>query len=255
GNVGHHMAMAFHESGIPIQQIFSRKKKKAKALAQLVNARPLHHLEELAPTADLYLLAVRDDAIESVAQQILSTSPDMANKLVAHTSGAVPGKVLQPYFKNYGVFYPLQSLSIDREVDFRQIPLCIDAAVSDAAKTLYQLAGRLSDRVAYVTDDDRKKLHVAAVLVNNFTNLLYTQAAVICEQEGLDFDLLKPLISETAAKIQQHDPTKMQTGPAARGDLKTIERHLRYLKKFPDIRSSYQLLSKLLLQQHKANKK
>jgi len=153
---------------------------------------------------------------------------------------------LKKYFKQYGVFYPLQSFSKSRQVDFRQIPICIDSNRKANRLLLSNLGHQISNSIQRIDDRERAILHVAAVLVNNFSNHLYAQAAHICESEKIDFDLLKPLIKETVNKIENNPPSKMQTGPAIRNDISTMNSHLAYLEKFPDIRNSYQLLSQLI---------
>jgi len=245
GNVGYHLANTFHESGIIINQIFSRKKTKAKRLAKKVGAEGINDLAQIHAGSDIYIIAVKDDAIAEVAENLTKVI-NKKTKLVVHTSGATPSTLLKKYFKQYGVFYPLQSFSQSLQVDFRQIPICIDSNRKANRLVLTKLGQQISDSVQRIDDQERAILHVAGVLVNNFSNHLYAQAAQICESENINFDLLKPLIKETVKKIENDPPSKMQTGPAIRNDLSTIDRHLAYLEKFPDIRHSYRLLSQLI---------
>ncbi|MBO0323412.1 DUF2520 domain-containing protein [Muricauda sp. CAU 1633] len=172
--------------------------------------------------ADIYLIAVKDDAIVEVSRHIFDKKG-----IVAHVSGATPMNSLP--MENRGVFYPLQSFTEGRPLDFRTIPFCIEAQKEDAAETLKVLAGYLSDSVSDVDSQQRKKLHLAAMYVNNFSNYLYGVGEKLCEEEGLPFDLLKPLILETAEKIQVMSPKEAQTGPARRGDKKTMKAHLALL--------------------------
>lgn len=173
--------------------------------------------------ADIYLLAVSDDAIPGLSGHLAGRSG-----LVAHTSGAVPLEALR--VDHRGVFYPLQSFSAARDVDFANVPLCIEAERPESLKLLETLAGNLSKDVHVIGSEQRKKLHLAAVFVNNFTNALYGVGQEICQDEGLSFDLLKPLILETAQKVQTIPPREAQTGPARRGDLQTQKRHLELLE-------------------------
>jgi len=142
------------------------------------------------------------------------------------------------------VFYPLQSFTKGQHVYFKNIPICIFAKKEKAQKQLGKLGRIISKEVRILTDQERAVIHVAAVVVNNFTNHLLYIGAKICAQEGLDFDILKPLIQETIEKTHRKPPYDMQTGPARRGDQQTIQRHIDYLKKYPEHQSLYTLLSK-----------
>ena len=241
GNLAFHLGQCLHQAGIEVIQVYSRKITKARKLSKLIQSTAINRLEQLSPEGDLYILAVSDTAIGEVAQRIAAVIP--SDKLVVHTSGATPSTVLKNDFKRYGIFYPLQSFSISRKVDFQQLPICIDAYRKRDQKILTKLAKRISSNVHFITDEQRAILHVAAVFVNNFSNHLFNIGAQISQQEGLDFDLLKPLILETVAKIQDSAPEKMQTGPAIRGDQLTLKRHLEYLEKFPQYAAIYQLMS------------
>ncbi len=244
GNMGTHLAKALQSADHKIVQVFSRTTVRARRLADTLDVSYTTKLARIRPDADLYIIAVHDDAIGEVAAQLKGIIPD---KLVVHTSGSVPSTVLQPYFERYGSFYPLQTMSIGKSVDFKSLPICTDAAQSDDADFLYQLAQTLTPKVYRITDEQRRILHVAAVFVNNFTNHLYHIAQEMLTQEGLDFDILKPLILETASKIQAASPRDMQTGPAARGDQEVIKKHQAYLEKFPEYREVYALLTKGIL--------
>ncbi len=245
GNLAFHLAQRLQDQGLQILQIYSRKITKARRLAKLVQANATKQLTEIDRTAELYIIAVADNAIGEVAQQIALQLPQTT--LVVHTSGATPSTVLRPHFKRYGIFYPLQSFSIARPVDFEQLPICIDAKTKRDQKLLVNLATRICPNVHLINDEQRAVLHVAAVFVNNFTNHLFDIGQQIVAEQSIDFALLKPLIAETAAKVQDNLPTKMQTGPAVRNDQKTIARHLAYLEKFPAYAAIYQLLSQSIL--------
>jgi predicted short-subunit dehydrogenase-like oxidoreductase (DUF2520 family) len=182
-----------------------------------------------------------------VAAQLCPYLPTSA--LVAHTSGATPLAVLQPYFAHSAVFYPLQTFSKNREVDFSKVPICLETAQKEDYPKLEQLARRLSDQVFALDFEKRQTLHLAAVFVNNFVNHLYTIGAGLLAENDLPFALLRPLIEETAAKIQDHAPATMQTGPAVRGDQVTLERHLTLLSNHPDLQQLYQFFSTAIQQQ------
>ncbi|WP_067036813.1 Rossmann-like and DUF2520 domain-containing protein [Allomuricauda sp. CP2A] len=221
GNIAKHLAGAL-------------SKAEAVTLAQVVgrNQEQLHWFSSLAPTtndfnaivdADVYLIAVKDDAIVEVSEYLSDKKG-----IVAHTSGATEMDSLP--MENRGVFYPLQSFTEGRPLDFKSIPFCIEAHWEGSAKTLKLLARHLSDSVYDIDSHQRKKLHLAAMFVNNFSNYLYGVGEKICVEEGLTFDLLKPLILETAEKVQTISPKEAQTGPARRGDEKTMQAHLALLE-------------------------
>lgn len=251
GNVGWHLSKALSDIGANILQVYSRLDGRAKRLGDEINVDYITDLQEVNPNADLYILAVRDAAIEIVAEKIRKRLDayfdEKIEPLVVHTSGATPTTVLQPFFKNYGVFYPLQTFSIDRPITFNTLPICVDAKQPSDANLLFKLAQTLTPKVYRISNEERSILHVTAVMVNNFTNHLYTIANDILQQENIDFDILKPLIHETVNKIQQHPPATMQTGPAKRNDDTTIQSHLDYLEKYPDYRKIYDLITKSII--------
>jgi len=227
GNVGTHLGQRLHTCGIPIKQVYSRQLSKAQKLARQIDAQAINRWPELDPNADLYILAVSDDAIAEVAHQMYAQLPP--NALVVHTSGATPSRVLQ-CFQRHGVFYPLQTFSVDRRVDFSLIPICVSASQSEDEAFLEKIGQTISSKVYPINDEKRAVLHVAAVFANNFANHCFQISYEVLENEQLPFDLLLPLIQETARKITNQRPANMQTGPAIRGDTDSIQRHLTYLK-------------------------
>lgn len=242
GNVGYHLGRALVARGCRVIGVFSRTIEKARALSDATGIPSCHLLADIDPTADLYLLAVSDKAIGPVARALYGRG--LEDKLLVHTSGATPALVLRPFSRRFGVFYPLQTFSRERAVDFSKIPLCIQANRADDEATLLRLGERLSRSVHRIDDRQRAVLHLAAVFANNFSNHLFEIGAQLLETEALPFDLLRPLIEETAAKIQTNRPADMQTGPAARSDRATIERHLDYLDDQPRLRELYRSLTR-----------
>lgn len=248
GRVAHHLGKQLHANGWQVVQVFSRSLHKAVELAAIVGAQPLDDLQDLTDSAAVYLLAVSDKAIAEVATQMTH----IGNKLVVHTSGSTPSTVLAPYFERYGVFYPLQTFSFEREPDFSSIPLCLDASAEADLDMLKQMAQSLGGPQYVLKDDDRVMAHLAAVIVNNFTNHLYHIGADILAQHDLPFELIRPLILETAEKIKHHHPALMQTGPAIRGDEITVNRHLAMLKGIrPEWSELYKVLSDSILRTKK----
>lgn len=240
GNVAHHLGKALHSAGVTITQVYSRNNQKSKYLADLVSSEPISDFASLRPSG-LVILAVSDQAISQVSALIAPYLPPGA--FVVHTSGATPSAVIAAHFSRYGVFYPLQSFSIVREVDFREVPLCIHAANEDDHALLVDLGRRISGSVHRIDDAQRLWLHMTAVVVNNFPNHLFRLAEQILTDHELSLDLLRPLILETARKVQQQSPAEMQTGPARRGDQVTIDAHLHLLEDYPQLREVYETIT------------
>lgn len=189
--------------------------------------------------ADLYILAVSDDAIEEMSAQI-----PKGNHLVVHTSGSVPMDTIADQHRK-GVFYPLQTFSKNKNVDFNSVPFCIEAENPEDLKTLKQIASSLSEKVYEISSKQRNILHVAAVFVNNFTNYMFSAGNDICDKHQVPFEILHPLILETAQKATSINPDKAQTGPAIRKDNKTIKRHQDILSD-PTYIEIYQTLTKAI---------
>jgi predicted short-subunit dehydrogenase-like oxidoreductase (DUF2520 family) len=243
GRVATLLAQKMVASGIQIVDIYSRQLYNAQRLAQKVKANATTDLAALNTTSDLYLIAINDDAIESVVTELRSYLP--AYSFVAHTSGATPSQVLAA-FPNHGVFYPLQSFSLDQKINFSQVPFCLLGASESLIKQLEQLAQQLGAPTYRIDDQQRAQLHVAAVFANNFTNYCYYIAHQLTQEQHIPFELLQPLIVETARKLQDGSPSTLQTGPAIRGDQKTIARHLSLMEN-EDWKRIYQLLSEQIM--------
>jgi predicted short-subunit dehydrogenase-like oxidoreductase (DUF2520 family) len=221
GNVAQHLAAAFEGSeSIELIQVYARDKSK---MAHLVaDEKITANFTDLAP-ADLYILSITDDAIAEVSSKL-----PFHDKLVAHTSGSVSINAIDAKNRQ-AVFYPLQTFTKNKPVNFKEIPICIEAAHQSDYAILSQAASAISGVVQQIDSGQRKALHVAAVFVSNFTNHLYQIGYDICEENNLPFDILKPLIAETANKVRLLSPAEAQTGPARRGDMKTVESHLEFL--------------------------
>ena len=221
GNVAQHLIKAFTKSElVEIVQVYSRKKETLSSLLEFDKI--TSDFEELLES-DLYIIAVSDKAIADVSKQL-----PFQNRIVVHTSGAASLDVLDAKNRK-GVFYPLQTFSKNKEIDFSIIPLCLEAENTFDFRVLETVAKSISNAVFAINSDQRKALHVAAVFVNNFTNHLYQIGQEICTEHKVPFEILKPLIQETAEKINTLNPVDAQTGPAKRNDSVTIESHLAYL--------------------------
>lgn len=238
GNVAQHLITAFLQSNeVELVQVFSRQKEKVLHLISLDKI--VSDYTEIK-AADVYLLAVSDNVIAEVSEKL-----PFENRLVVHTSGSMPMEVLN--IKNRrGVFYPLQTFTKNKSVDFKAIPICLEAETENDFLTLKTVAQSISSRVESISSEQRKALHVAAVFVCNFVNHLYQMGQEICEEHHLSFELLQPLIIETAQKITQLSPKEAQTGPAKRNDTTTINAHLHFLTD-ANQKEIYQLLTKSII--------
>ena len=221
GNLGTHLFRVFTQAKeVHVVQWYNRSLENIKQYPKEVAITDqLGHLEE----ADVYLVALSDDAISITANELAPLKG-----IVAHTAGSVPMDVLK-HHTNQGVFYPLQTFSKNRAVDFKSIPICIEANNDQNKETLTKLAHAIGENIHYINSTQRMGLHTAAVFVNNFTNHLYQVGAQICEEQEVPFDLLRPLIAETAVKIESITPKEAQTGPALRNDKTTLQKHMDQL--------------------------
>ncbi len=241
GNVATHLFKAFNKAeNVVVNQWFNRNLKNIELYkTQVEITNDLSKLKE----ADVYILAVSDDAIKEV-----STKLPFINRFIVHTSGGLTLHEMDK--KNIrGVFYPLQTFSKDVEVDFAEVPLCLEVENKSYLNLLKELAEAIGSKHYKVNSDQRSSLHLAAVFVNNFTNQLYRIAHEITESTSVDFNILKPLIKETAHKIEELSPYRAQTGPAKRNDKKTIKKHLKMLKN-EQHKEVYEMLTKAIQQTH-----
>ena len=234
GNVATVLGRLIKKNGHDILQVVSKHIESAIILGIELNCAFGINYKEIDRTADIYLIAVADNALKELCEEYR-----LNNKLVVHTAGAVSKEILKNISNNYGVLYPLQSLLKQHAALQENIPLLVDANTSESLALLQQFAASISSNCSFASDEQRLKLHVAAVLVSNFTNHLYTIAAEYCAGEGVDFKMLLPLIKETAIRLQEYNPSEMMTGPAFRGDTKTIEKHLGLLESYSHIQDIY----------------
>lgn len=239
GNVAHHLAPALLKAGLNLCQIYSRSVESARELGRKTGITYTADLFAVYPDCDIYIFCASDDALLPLFKSIRINN----DAWVLHTSGSVPMNVFQPYRKYFGVLYPLQTFTKKRDLNFGEIPLCIEGANPEVLEGVRDLASRLSSRVEEVDSEKRKYLHLAAVFANNFTNHLYGMAGKILENEGLDFSMLRPLIFETAHKVMLMPPENAQTGPARRGDESILNMHKLLLKGNRRMQNVYTLLS------------
>lgn len=249
GNVATHFGAALKNAGHHIVQVYSPTYPNAALLAYHIGAEAIDRLEDIDAETDMFIISVKDDAIEGLAKQL-----SVHQKLTVHTSGATDLKAISQYNKAAGVIYPLQTFSKTREIDFRKVPLCIEGSDEHVHTGLNLLAHTLSLSVFDVNSAQRKILHLAAVFACNFPNNLYAIAQGLLAKHDLDFNLLRPLILETALKVQHNLPAEVQTGPAVRHDEKTMEAHLGLLQYEDGLQALYQTLSQSIIKLDKAYK-
>ena len=248
GRVAHHLAHVLSQHH-QIVQIYSRTLATAQTLATQVKATATMNIEELSPEIDLVIIAVSDQAIASV---IANVHQQLPNVLIVHTSGSTDIEILAQIHARAGVFYPLQTFSLDRDIPWLDTPIFVEAKSEDDLVLLAELANQLSTRVYSYTSAQRLSLHLAAVFACNFSNYCYDMAKQIVDAQHVDFSLLYPLILETANKALHNDPKQMQTGPAMRGDQNILKMHEQMLQKAQreDLKNIYQLMSQQILQSH-----
>jgi len=245
GNLATQLGMALHAQHAEIIQVYGRTGTSASDLANLLGCTSTTSKEEIITDADLYIVAVSESAIT----EVLSDAP-IRDRLIVHTSGSVSIDILAAFSNNYGVFYPLQTLSKQKTVDFSAVPICIEANSMENQEKLSNLAKTISDQVFEINSAQRRELHLAAVFVCNFVNHFYTIGEKLLHEQHLDFNLLKPLISETAQKAMLFSPTEVQTGPAVRENQTIMEQHLKMLEQHPEWQKLYALISKDILSTH-----
>lgn len=246
GNLATHLAKALHSAGHHIRSVCSPSGISASDLADQMGSACtcISKLEDL-PQVDLYILAVPDDTLPSIITQ---WPRHCQSGVVVHTSGSVSITELSPLKQNYGVFYPLQTFSKHRPLDFSVIPCFIEADSEDTTQKLVTLAQTISKSVRRLDSRGRLQLHLSAVFACNFVNHLYDFSSRLLKTKGIASEWLHPLIHETAMKALTLSPHDAQTGPALRGDKSVMDKHLSLLSDMPDWQKVYELLSKSIYQ-------
>jgi predicted short-subunit dehydrogenase-like oxidoreductase (DUF2520 family) len=243
GNVAWHLGKALFESGERIDFVYGRDVSKAKDLARSLKAELIEDLTNLENRT--VLICVKDEAIGEISE-ILHPSC-----FVIHTSGSVSINVLEGH-EGFGVLYPLQTFSKDRNIELSSVPFLVEASDKAHLISIIELASRIAENIQISNSEERKQIHLAAVYVNNFTNHIIQTAKQLMDEKGLDWKLLLPLLKETVDKLTEMDPDEAQTGPAKRNDQITIQEHLSMLPESE--RELYEMISKRI-QQHYLDKK
>jgi predicted short-subunit dehydrogenase-like oxidoreductase (DUF2520 family) len=248
GNLATRLSVELHQKGFSIEHVYSRTEKSANALAEKLETDYTTSVQEISPDADVYFIALKDSAFEEVLPRI-----NFKNKLLVHCSASMPLSSLENYSTNIGVLYPLQTFSKERQIDFSEIPVFIEANSPENEKMLGQIAEKISASVSVLNSEQRLHLHVAAVFACNFVNHFYAIAGEVLKSQNVPVDVLNPLIMETARKVQEMDPKKAQTGPAVRYDNNVIEKHLMALNDFPEFKKIYKMVAESIYKFHQNN--
>ena len=241
GNVATVLGRLVKQNGHPVVQVISRNMEHARSLANELQCGFTDYDGPVDTDAELYLIAINDSALYE-----LNNTFHLGRSMVVHTAGSIPRDVLKNISLNYGVLYPLQSLRKEME-STGDIPMLVDGNTPEAITLVEDFARTISTNVSIAADEERLKLHVAAVMVSNFTNHLYALAEDFCEKEKVDFKMLVPLIRETANRMATHSPAAVQTGPAVRNDIFTLDKHLRLLANYPKLKYIYLKLTESIM--------
>ena len=240
GNLATHLGKALHAAGHDMVQVLSRTMQSAETLASLLDAEPLTDMAQVRDDADVYIFSVKDSALEQLISQLCGGE----KKVFLHTAGSMPMSVFREKALHYGVLYPMQTFSKQREVDFSIIPCFIEANDEFAQKQIEGLAVQISHRVYQLSSEDRRYLHLSAVFACNFANHCYAVSQELLQQHGIPFDVMLPLIDETAAKVHGMTPKEAQTGPAVRYDENVIGKQIQLLENQPYFQKIYDCMSK-----------
>jgi predicted short-subunit dehydrogenase-like oxidoreductase (DUF2520 family) len=241
GNLAWHLAPALDNAGFVVREIYARNKSQASDLIKRLYQAEFHpDLDFTDSPSDLFLVAVSDSAIEAVAAEIELPS----GAIIAHTSASQPAGVLaHAVTDRFGVFYPLQTFTRGKKVDFQKVPILIESAETETLDVLKKVASSLSGKVQQADEYSRRAVHLAAVFACNFTNHMLKVAEDICEAHNYDLSVLYPLITETVDKALNMGPESAQTGPARRHDFRTLDRHLHLLSGNEELSEIYRLIS------------
>ena len=261
GNLATHLGKALHAAGHDMLQVFSRTMQSAETLASLLDAEPLTDIAQVRDGADVYIFSVKDSALVQLVAQLCRHEADGLGedgavnalckakkgeheRVFLHTAGSMPMSVFKGMAQHYGVLYPMQTFSKQREVDFSIIPCFVEANDEFAQKQIEGLAREISGRVYQLSSEDRKYLHLSAVFACNFANHCYAISQELLEEHGIPFDVMLPLINETAAKVHEMKPKDAQTGPAVRYDENVIDKQSKLLENHPHFKKVYDSMSK-----------
>jgi predicted short-subunit dehydrogenase-like oxidoreductase (DUF2520 family) len=247
GRVASALATALANAGVNIIQVYSRNQAHAKTLAYKVGALACADSGQIDSTADLYIISVSDASINQIVE-----IPALHGKTIVHTAGSVPIDVLQSATEQFGVFYPLQTFSYGRTPDIKKVPFCLEASNNELLQNLKDLATRLSDSIYFINSQQRLYLHIAAVFANNFSNHMFVLAEKLLQHYQMPFEMLRPLLEETVAKLADISPSDAQTGPAIRRDQPVMDSHRQLLADMPELQNFYTFVSESIEKSHQS---
>jgi predicted short-subunit dehydrogenase-like oxidoreductase (DUF2520 family) len=240
GNLAWHLAPALDNVGYAVREVYSQKRKNAIVLAdRMYQCEVNEDLDFSESPSRIFIISISDDAIEEITGKLRLP----AQSLLVHTSGSKPLSALDKAKGSTGVFYPLQTFTKNRKIEFEEIPFFIESQDADSEKRLIAMAKSISKKVSKISSEERKVLHLAAMFAANFSNHMLTLAKEIMFKHGQNFDQLKPLIAETLNKSLSIGPENAQTGPARRGDLQILDAHMEMLKDDPEVAEIYRTIS------------
>lgn len=245
GNVATVYAKLLFNHAHTIVQVYSKQIANAQSLASIVNALAINNLQEIDQAADLIIIAVSDQAIESIVLEM-----PQVKSVVVHTAASVSIDVFNKKSNHYGVLYPIQTIRKEMSLT-TPIPFAINGNSNLVIQQLADLVSSIQSTSVLYTDNQRLKLHIAAIFACNFVNYMYVQSAAFCKNENINFSDLQPLIEETANRLKNHHPKEVFTGPAVRGDENTIQKHVHLLQSYPQLQVLYQMLSSQIMKEFK----
>ncbi len=240
GNVATSLGKALLDAGNDILQVYSRTQESAARLAEMLGGSPVTDLDKVNPEADVYIVSVKDSVIAELVPRLCK---GRAEKVFLHTAGSIPADVFEGMALHYGVLYPMQTFSKGKLLDFNDIPCFIEWNDEMALEVVGTLANSISSRVAPLNSEARKHLHLAAVFACNFVNHCYEISSEILARQGVPFDIMLPLIDETARKVHAMPPAEAQTGPALRYDRNVIRMQAELLRDNPIFKQIYESMS------------
>lgn len=238
GNVATHLALGLNNRNFSIKEIWSKNISNAELLAKKINANVCSNLSQLNIETNLVIISVKDDSLEEVVAMLPAHLP-----AVVHTSGSLDMKILNETSNHIGVLYPLQSFNKDEAVNWKEVPICVEANSDHFTEQLFSLSKSLSGHVEYLNSTQRIQLHIAAIFANNFSNYIYSLAYQLATKQHLPFSLLIPLIQQTTNRLGNTDPFQLQTGPAKRNDVELIKKHIELLSSNKEAQEVYEFLS------------
>lgn len=238
GNVATHLGSALIKNGCEIVQIYSRTKKTAKKLGELLSIEYCYKLIDVNKNADVYIYSLSDSALETIISQL-----HIPNAIHVHTAGSISIKIFEKYAKNYGIIYPLQTFSKNKKINVDEIPFFIEANSQKTEIKIRNIVEKISSKCYYLNSEKRIMLHLAAVFACNFSNYMYVLAAEIANNAEIEFNTLLPLIKETTNKLDYLSPKEAQTGPAVRNDEITLQKHIKILESNTRLKQIYTILS------------